>query len=65
MVRERRIVAKLLLAGADDLAWKAAIYGENRLQKARPATSKQQQPRRTASALSGFHRRLSSAARGG
>lgn len=40
MVRESRIVAELLLAGADQAAWKAAIYDENRLQKARPATAK-------------------------
>lgn len=40
MVRESRIVADLLLSGADQAAWKAAIYDENRLQKARPATAK-------------------------
>ncbi|MDI5934662.1 DUF1819 family protein [Halomonas sp. M4R5S39] len=40
MVRESRIVAELLLAGFDDTVWKAAIYEENRLQKARPATAK-------------------------
>lgn len=40
MVRESRIVAELLLIGADQEAWKAAIYDENRLQKARPATAK-------------------------
>jgi len=40
MVRESRIVAELLLSGVDDAAWKAAIYDENRLQKARPATAK-------------------------
>lgn len=40
MVRESRIVAGLLLAGADNEAWKAAIMDENRLQKARPASAK-------------------------
>lgn len=40
MVRECRIVADLLLSGADQAAWKAAIHDENRLQKARPATAK-------------------------
>lgn len=40
MVRESRIVADLLLSGADQAAWKEAIHGENRLQKARPATAK-------------------------
>jgi len=40
MVRESRIVAELLLAGADDAAWKASIMDENRLQKTRPASAK-------------------------
>ncbi len=40
MVRESRIVAELLLSGADGATWKAAIIEENRLQKARPATAK-------------------------
>lgn len=40
MVRESRIVADLLLSGADGATWKAAIIEENRLQKARPATAR-------------------------
>lgn len=40
MVRESRIVADLLLSGADEAAWKAAIIEENCLQKARPATAR-------------------------
>ena len=40
MVRESRIVADLLLAGADDAAWKASILDENCLQKTRPASAK-------------------------
>ncbi|WP_280545998.1 MULTISPECIES: DUF1819 family protein [unclassified Halomonas] len=40
MVRESRIVAELLLAGADNATWQVAIYDENRLQKARPASAK-------------------------
>ena len=40
MVRESRVVADLLLAGADDAAWKAAIMNDNCLQKARPASAK-------------------------
>lgn len=46
MVRESRIVAELLLAGADQDEWRRAIHDENRLQKTRPATA-----RRTAQAI--------------
>lgn len=40
MVRESRIVADLMLSGADETAWKTVLYVENRLQKKRPATAK-------------------------
>lgn len=51
MVRESRIIADLLLAGADQDAWNQAIYQENRLQKPSQATA-----RRISRAV---HRRLS------
>ena len=39
MVFESRVLADLMLSGADQTAWKAAIHDGNRLQKARPATA--------------------------
>lgn len=40
MVRENRVVAKLLIEGADLNKWKAAIYTNNALQKRSPASAK-------------------------
>lgn len=40
MVRESRVIADLLLSGADDEEWEQVIQVENRLQKRSPATAR-------------------------
>jgi hypothetical protein len=41
-VRDCRVIAELLLANADEVEWKRAIQGDNRLQKRSPATAMRQ-----------------------
>lgn len=42
MIRESRVIAKLLLEGADEKKWYEAIFVKNLLQKKSPATAKRQ-----------------------
>lgn len=42
LIRESRVIAKLLLEGADEKKWYEAIFVKNLLQKKSPATAKRQ-----------------------
>jgi hypothetical protein len=42
MIRESRVIAKLLLEGADEKKWYEAIFVKNLLQKKSPSTARRQ-----------------------